>query len=87
VIIAAAPAPAKPHAPSQYIVHSGFFFSHLDFGRESNLPQSLPRLEILLMFFFQIRCSAEITLLLIFPIFEMICNFAGLLLEDDLLVL
>jgi hypothetical protein len=29
VIIAAAPAPAKPHAPSQYIVHSGCFLSSL----------------------------------------------------------
>jgi hypothetical protein len=30
VIIAAAPAPAKPHAPSQYIVHSGCFLSSLE---------------------------------------------------------
>jgi hypothetical protein len=30
VIIAAAPAPVKPHAPSQYIVHSGCAFSLLE---------------------------------------------------------
>jgi hypothetical protein len=30
VIIAAAPVPAKPHAPSQYIIHFGCFFSSLE---------------------------------------------------------
>jgi hypothetical protein len=30
VIIAAVPAPAKPHVPSQYIVHSDYFFSSLE---------------------------------------------------------
>ena len=60
------------------------FSLHFDFEMESNMPQSLPRLEILLMFFFWIRCSAEIVLLRIFPIFQMICNFAKLVSEDDL---
>ena len=63
------------------------FFLRFDFETESNLPRSLLRLEILLMFLFQIRCNAEIVLLPIFPIFLMICNFARLLLEDNLLVL
>ena len=76
----------KPHAPSQYMIHSSCLFSSLGFWEGVQSATKSAKTWDFIDVLFQIRCSAKIALLPLLPIFQMICNFARLLLEDDLLV-